>query len=150
MREAIPPEDHDEAARWIREALPFLDKDVLDELTADYLLAATICIDIEDLRCALAGRTRIRTQVTYDVDVAEISDTTVEFVQRALVHQGNECPPRAIVVLFRTPPHLKLTQLFEVIKRLQSLFDEEQILLLYGDFIDLDATHAKIRVFVAT
>ena len=149
MRGPIPPEDVDEVVEAFCDSLSFLDSRLRDELVADYLLGARACMDIEELRCALEGAEMMATAVVCGVPVADLLETTERLAVEALSRGGPERRVRSVVVLFRAPWEFELKDLALIMRRVDALCGRENLVyIVFGDFIDPDATAGKIRIFV--
>lgn len=145
MRPPIPVEEHHEVLVSLQEMLPGLEKAVFDDLAADYLLEAVVCIDDYDLNYILI---RPGPFVSGEVTATSAGDLTYaaeRLMGELLDERATQQPPSGALIVVRAPKSLHFRQFSEIFLSLKAKLHEETE-CFSGYFIDPDATEAKIRI----
>ncbi|HLO63565.1 MAG TPA: hypothetical protein VK165_11465 [Azonexus sp.] len=132
----------------MEEMLPGLDKALVNELTADYLLEALICIDFDDLNYVLirpgpsvAGKLRVSS-------AADFQSTSEQLLKQLLEKRAIAAPPSGVLVFVRLCPGMHINQVLENLVCLTETLPEATE-CFFGCFFDPDAKETKIQICLA-
>lgn len=145
MRPAIPIEERNEVHGIMEEMLPGLDKALVDELAADYILEALICIDLADLNYVLIRPGPFVSGALRGVSAVDFQENAEKLLKNLLAKHPAAGPPSGALIIFRLFPGLKFKQVGEVLSCLAGLLHEATEHFV-GCFFDPDGTEAKIRI----
>lgn len=147
MRPPIPLEDQHEVFVLMKEMLPGLDKALVDELAADYLLAALICIDFEDLNYVLIRPGPFVSGTSRVSSAADFKDTAEQLLKRLLEESFPTAPPSGALIVIRAFPGLSFDLFNESLARLTEILHDATECFL-GYFFDPEGTEGKIRIYL--
>lgn len=145
MRPPIPIEEHQEVFELLAEALPGLDKVLVEELATDYLLEALVCIDPWDFNHVLIRPGPFVTGAATVASVDDLPAQAEQLMDDLLAARSTKLPPSGMLLVVTSPPTLRFRRFSEIFSRLKAKLPEGSE-PLGGFFLDRENSKAKVRI----
>lgn len=148
VRPPIPIEEHPEILALMEEMLPGIDKELVDEITADYVLEALICIDFDDLNYVLIRPGPFVTSKSQVLSAADFQSTAEQLLKQLLEKRTTTAPPSGVLIFVRLFPGMHFNQVHENLVGLREALPEGTE-CFFGCFFDPDGKEARIQICLA-
>ena len=117
---ASPIEEHQEVFDLLAEALPGLDKVLVEELATDYLLETLVCIGPWDFNHVLIRPGPFVTGAETVASVDDLPAQAEQLMDDLLAARSTKLPPSGMLMVVTSPPTLGFRKFSEFFSRLEA------------------------------